>query len=297
MMPRSAAILAGTERDPSVAGLRRLASAHLREAGIEDAETDARVLLCHALGLSDADLRAAPVTVSHQARAQFEGYIARRAAGEPVARIVGEKEFWSLRFRLGPETLVPRPETETVVETALAAFPDREAPLSVLDLGTGTGILLAAILHERPRATGIGIDRAERALSVARANLRSLGFGERARFVAGDWGAALGITFDLVVCNPPYVAAHEFRDLPLEVRAHDPHVALHGGEDGLDAYRGLIPDLARLLRSGGVAVLELGRGQEEAVAGLAHAAGWAVPAPACRDLAGIPRALTLKRRS
>src|SRR5262249_29675588 len=150
-----------------------------------------------------------------EARARFEGYLARRLAGEPVARLVGQKEFWSLPFRLSSETLVPRPETETVVEAALAVFPDEDARLSGLDLGTGTGILLAAFLAERPYASGVGVDRSEGALAMARANLQSLGLGERARFVAGDWGAALAGMFDLVVCNPPYVAAHEFEQLPL----------------------------------------------------------------------------------
>jgi release factor glutamine methyltransferase len=210
-----------------------------------------------------------------------------------VARVVGQKEFWSLPFRLSSETLTPRPETETVVEAALAAFPHEDARLSVLDLGTGAGILLAAVLAERPYASGVAVDRSEGALAMAHANLQSLGLGERARFVAGDWGAALAGMFDLVVCNPPYVAAHEFEQLPLDVRKHDPHLALDGGEDGLDAYRALIPDLGRLLNGEGVAVLELGRGQEPVVAELARAAGLVVSAPARPDLAGIPRALAL----
>src|SRR5262249_6927655 len=208
-------------------------------------------------------------SVSDEARARLQGYLARRMAGEPVARIVGQKEFWSLPFRLGRETLVPRPETETLVEAALTIFPDRDAPLSALDLGTGTGILLAALLAERPRASGIAVDRSEPALSVARANLRSLGFAPRAQFLVGDWGAALGARFDLILCNPPYIAKHEFEGLPLEVRNYDPHFALDGGEDGLDAYRALIPDVERLLNDEGAAVIELGRGQPPALSTLA----------------------------
>jgi len=289
---------AAIEGGVSIASLRRIASVRLRAAGLDEADTDIRVLLGHALGMQDADLHAASAApVADDARARFEGYLARRIAGESVARIIGQKEFWSLPFRLNSETLVPRPETESVVEAALAATPDRNARLSVLDLGTGTGILLAAILAERPYASGIGVDRSEGALAVARANLQSLGLGKRAQFVAGDWGAALGGMFDLVVCNPPYVAAREFEQLPLDVRKHDPHLALDGGEDGLDAYRALIPDLERLLNGEGVAVLELGRGQEPAVAGLAHAAGLVVATRARPDLAGIPRAMTLIRGS
>jgi release factor glutamine methyltransferase len=194
-----------------------------------------------------------------------------------------------------PGTLVPRPESETVVEAALAAFADRNASLRILDLGTGSGILLAAILAERPRATGLGIDRSEGALVVARANLQALGLGARADFACGEWGAALNEKFDLVVCNPPYIAAHEFARLSPEVCAHDPRLALDGGADGLSAYRAVISDLARLLRANGVAILELGRGQESPVAKLACDAGLLVAGPARPDLAGIPRALTLRR--
>ena len=283
--------------EASIGALRRSAAARLHEGGVESAEADARVLLSHALGMEDAAILAeSDVKAAEDARRRFEGFLARRLAGEPIARIIGRKEFWSRSFRLEPDTLVPRPETETVVEAALAAFPDRNAPLRVLDLGTGAGILLAAILVERPRASGLGIDRSEGALVVARANLAALGLGARAAFAGGDWGAALGGKFDLVVCNPPYIAAPEFARLSLEVRDHDPHFALDGGADGLDAYRAVVSDLARLLHAHGVAVLELGRGQEEAVANLARDSGLFVAGPARPDLAGIPRALTLRRR-
>ena len=286
-----------TRSEVSIAALRRSAAARLCEGGVESAEADARILLSHALGMEDAAILAeSDVKVAEDARRRFEGFLARRLAGEPIARIIGRKEFWSRSFRLGPDTLVPRPETETVVEAALAAFPDRNAPLRVLDLGTGAGILLAAILAERPRASGLGVDRSEGALAVARANLAALDLGARAAFAGGDWGAALGGTFDLVVCNPPYIAAPEFPRLSLEVRDHDPHFALDGGVDGLDAYRAVVSDLARLLHAHGVAVLELGRGQEEAVANLARDSGLFVAGPARPDLAGIPRALTLRRR-
>jgi release factor glutamine methyltransferase len=285
------------ESEPSIGALRRAAAAQLRGGGIEAAESDARVLFAHVLGMEDAAILAeSHAKAPEGARRRLEGFLARRLAGEPIARIMGRKEFWSRSFRLGTDTLVPRPETETVVEAALAAFPDRNAELRVLDLGTGAGVLLAAILAERPRASGVGIDRSEGALLVARANLESLGLGARAAFACGDWGTALNDKFDLVVCNPPYIAAHEFARLSDEVRAHDPRLALDGGADGLSAYRAVISDLARLLHAEGIAVLELGRGQEYAVANLTRDRGLVVAGPARPDLAGIPRALTLRRR-
>jgi release factor glutamine methyltransferase len=286
-----------TESETSIGAFSRSAAARLRKGGVESAESDARVLLAHALGMDGAALLAeSAATASEGAQRRLDGFLERRLAGEPIARIVGRKEFWSRSFRLGPDTLVPRPETETVVEAALAAFPDREAQLRVLDLGTGAGVLLAAILAERPRAWGLGIDRSDGALAVARANLLALGLGGQASFACGDWGAALKGKFDLVVCNPPYIAAHEFEGLSLEVRVHDPHLALDGGADGLRAYRAIVSGLARLLYAHGVAVLELGRGQEYAVANLTRDAGLLVAGPARPDLAGIPRALTLRLR-
>ena len=281
----------------SIGALRHSMAVQLRKRGIESAELDARIILAHALGMEDAAiLTQSEAKAPEDVRRRLEGFLARRLAGEPMARIVGRKEFWSRSFRLGPDTLVPRPETETVVEAALAAFPDRNAALRVLDLGTGAGILLAAILAERTRSFGLGIDRSEGALAIARANLEALGFGARAFFACGDWGAALGGKFDLIVCNPPYIAGHEFAALSSEVRAHDPRLALDGGADGLDAYRSIISDLARLLHTHGVAVLELGRGQEYAVTKLAGDAGLSAAGPARPDLAGIHRALTLRPR-
>jgi release factor glutamine methyltransferase len=285
------------EPETSIGTLRRSVAVQLRSGGVESAELDARILLAHALGMEDAVILAQPkAKAPKDARRRLEGFVERRLAGEPIARIVGRKEFWSQSFRLGPDTLVPRPETETVVEAALAIFPDRNAELRVLDLGTGAGVLLAAILVERPRSFGLGIDRSEGTLGVARANLEALGLGARVAFACGDWGEALSTKFDLIVCNPPYIAAHEFARLSSEVRDHDPRLALDGGADGLDAYRAIVSDLARLLHAHGVAVLELGRGQESAVANLTRNAGLFVAGPARLDLAGIPRALTLRPR-
>ena len=277
--------------------LRLEAVARLQAAKIETPEADARILLRLALGIDDSGLVAASRTpVSEHQQIRFESLIMRRIAGEPVARIAGHKEFWSRSFKLNADTLVPRPETETLIEAALAIFPERDAPLRVLDLGTGSGILLAAILSERPQASGIGIDHSESALGAARGNLESLGLAERAQLVHGDWNAAFGQTFDLVIANPPYISSKEIPALAREVREHDPHLALDGGADGLGAYRKIIAELPHLLSKKGTAILELGIGQEPLVAGLACAQGLFVAGPARRDLGGVPRALILYPR-
>ncbi len=281
----------------SVGGLRRAVAARLREGGVESAELDARVLLVHALGLDASKLiAAADESVTRADLNRIDRMVQRRLAHEPVARIVGYREFWSREFRLGPDALVPRPESETVVEAALAAFPDPDANLRVLDLGVGSGALLAAILLERSHATGVGIDRSAGALAVARANLSALGLSARATLLCGDWTAALGASFDLVMANPPYIATTELAALSLEVRENDPTFALDGGPDGLAAYRAIVADLSRVLTPGGVAVLELGQGQEAAVVALAHARGLAVDGAARRDLSGMSRALVLRNR-
>jgi release factor glutamine methyltransferase len=277
--------------------LRLEAVARLQAAKIETPEADARILLKLALGMDDAAVVAASqMPVSEQQQARFENLIARRIAGEPVARIAGHKEFWSRSFKLNADTLVPRPETETLVEAALAIFPERDTPLRVLDLGTGSGILLAAILSERPHASGVGVDHSESALGIARENLEALGLAARTQLIRGDWGAAVGDTFDLVVANPPYIGSKEIPSLAREVREHDPHFALDGGADGLDAYRKIIAELPHLLSRNGAAVLELGIGQEATVSELASAQGLFVTGPTRRDLGGVPRALILYPR-
>jgi release factor glutamine methyltransferase len=284
----------GGRRKLAANAVRRQMAKQLRAAGIENAELDARVLIAHVLGIESAALLVAPDRpVDARAQAWLGEATQRRLAGEPVARIVGFKEFWSRRFALGPETLVPRPETETVVEAALAAFPDRDAAFRVLDLGIGTGALLAAILCERPRSFGVGVDRSGKALVVARKNLEALGLGSRALLVCGDWGASVGRPFALVVANPPYVVSQDIAILPPEVRDYDPLAALDGGADGLDAYRAIFSDLPRLLATEGIAVFELGDGQEESVAALAREAQLSVNGTARRDLSGRPRALVI----
>lgn len=279
---------------PTADALYRSAVARLRAAGVENAPLDARVLLAHVLDVDTAQLvSASDEVVPPEARARFDEAIARRAAREPVAHIVGVKEFWSRPFTVSRDVLVPRPETETLVEAALQAKPKRDAALRVLDLGVGSGALLAALLIERPNGAGVGVDRSVRALAIARFNLDALGVGTRAHLACADWGSSLSGPFDIVVANPPYIASRDVGSLPPEVRDHDPGAALDGGDDGLSAYRAILSDIGRLLTPNGVAVLELGDGQEEAVAELARQAHILVNGSAIRDLAGRPRALVL----
>jgi release factor glutamine methyltransferase len=255
------------------------------------AQLDARFLVAHALGCQARDLalldeKAVGPDVIAEALALAE----RRRAGEPVGRIVGEREFWGLPFRLGPATLEPRPDTETVVEAALAAFADRRGDrLTIVDLGTGTGAILLALLSEMPEARGVGVDIAFGAVAAARANAERLGLSDRVSFVVGDWASAVAGTFDVVTANPPYVPSQEIDSLPLEVRRFDPQIALDGGADGLDAYRAILADLERIVKRDGRAFVEVGAGQLERVAELAHAQGFATKGH--RDLAGIDRVL------
>jgi release factor glutamine methyltransferase len=288
-MSQETALAARSE--PSIGALRKWGVLSLRNAGNEGAQLDARILLAHATGVDAAELLARPDTsVDQPAQKRFQDAIARRVAGEPVARIVGAKEFWSREFAILADVFVPRPDTEIIVEAALAAKPDRDEMLRVLDLGIGTGVLLGAILLERPRAFGVGVDRSAAALHVARRNLAALGLDARADVLCGDWACALGGEFDLIVANPPYVASGDVGRLPREVRDHDPRIALDGGPDGLAAYREILRELPRLLAPRGAAVLELGHGQHGPVAAIARDAHLVVNGPRL-DLAGRPRAL------
>jgi release factor glutamine methyltransferase len=283
------------EREATVATALRAAAARLAASGVPEPRLDARLLLAEALGAEPAAVFGWPERrLGAAERERFAGLVERRARREPVSRILGRREFWSLPFRVVPATLDPRPDSETLVEAALAEFADVSAPLRVLDFGTGTGCLLLAFLSERPSATGIGVDLAPAALACARANAAALGLGGRARFVASDWDAALAGTADVILANPPYIEAGAIAALDPEVALHDPRRALDGGADGLDAYRALAVGTARLLAPEGQAFLELGQGQAAAVAALMTAAGLAVRAIR-RDLAGEERCLVVSR--
>jgi release factor glutamine methyltransferase len=266
-----------------------------RMAKLDTPELDARVLIKHALKLSDADLiGAADRLASPECAASLDNMVTRRVRGEPVARILGHREFWGMSFSLGVDTLVPRPETETLIEAALAAF-GRGAPSRILDLGTGTGCLLIAALSEFPHATGLGTDLAPKAVEVAAGNAARLGFAERAEFKVADWDGTIDGHFDLVLSNPPYVLREDIGTLAPEVRFFDPVLALDGGPDGLDAYRQLADAAVRRLAPAGVLIAELGAGQEADVAAIMTAAGLRLDGPARPDLAGIPRALVVRR--
>ena len=287
-----------TLRGASVAQARHALAARFRTAGIESPELDARILIGHALGLEHAALAAAAARqISDVTATEIERFAARRLAGEPVARIVGQKEFWSLPLTVTPAVLVPRPETETVVELALALLDrggPRTRPPRIADLATGSGAILLALLSELRDAHGVGTDIDPDALSVARANARRLHLGERTSFVGCDYGAALTGPFDLIVSNPPYVARRDIATLAREVREHDPRHALDGGVDGLSAYRSIAADAPRLLAPGGHLVLEIGAGQQQDVEFLLAGMGLAI-ADRRHDLSGIMRAIAARR--
>lgn len=280
---------------PSLAEAVARLARRLDDAGIEGPLGDARLLAVHALSIdrtklhSDRDRRLS--------MAEWEGLErlgGRRAAGEPVSRIVGEREFWSLSFALSPATLDPRPDSETVIQAALDRMPDRDRPLAILDLGTGSGCLLVALLTEYRHAWGVGVDASPDAAAMARYNANRLGVGDRACFLAADWGRALGRGFDLVVSNPPYVADREFDGLDPDVAQFDPRSALSGGADGLDAYRVLVPALPGLLNPDGWVVLEVGHGQSSAVLSLLADAGLG-GLGSHDDLAGVHRCVCGKK--
>ncbi len=266
---------------PTIAELLREAAARI---GGETPRLDAEVLLAHVLGMErgalllKSELRTDPQVIVES--------IKRRIAGEPVAYILGHREFWSLDLLVNPDVLIPRPDSETLVEAALAVRPGARR---VLDLGTGSGALLLAVLHDLPAASGVGIDASPAALAVAAGNAARLGLAARCDFRSGNWGQGLAERFDLILCNPPYV--EDDADLAPDVR-REPATALFAGADGLDAYRVLVPQLPGLLAPGGVALVEIGYRQAAAVLALAAAAG--LNGAVRTDLAGRDRCLVLR---
>ena len=265
----------------------------MKGAGVESPRMEARLLLAHASGLSVATLMGYPERVVEN-DSLYRQLVSRRAAREPLSHLVGRREFWSLSFKVTADTLDPRPDSETIVEAALDGVSDRSAPLRILDLGTGTGCLLVALLSELPAAFGVGVDQSVAATRVAAENTAALGFEGRAAFVVGDWGQAVSGGFDLIVSNPPYIPREDIDGLELEVSRYEPHLALAGGEDGLSAYRAILPDVPGFLSPGGVAVLEIGADQADSVTALAQKVGLLV-SPVRSDLASRDRCLVCRK--
>lgn len=260
----------------------------LAQAGIDNPRMETRLLFAHALGISRDQTLTAIATPEQAAR--FAALVARRAAREPFAYITGRKEFWSLDFAVGPDVLVPRPNTETLIEEALRLVPDRQAPLRIADLGTGSGAILIAALKEFPRASGIGFESSPQAFPYASANAARL-IGPRAEILPADWNQAQG-PFDLVFSNPPYIPAGDIESLVPEVARFEPRAALDGGADGLSAYRSLAELLPDLLAPGGHALLEIGFGQAAAMENLFPELEILRITP---DLSGVPRCVILRK--
>jgi release factor glutamine methyltransferase len=280
----------------SLRGASAAAAGRLRHAGLTTPELDARLLLCHAAGLShEAYVALLETELTAEAAKRFGAAIARRLQGEPVSRILGVREFYGRVFAIDAATLDPRPDTETLVEAAFAIIEQRggcEAPLKLLDLGTGSGCILLTLLAELPAASGVGIDVSAAALACAKANAERLGVERRASFVASDWLQAVTGRFDLIVANPPYLAGSEIAGLAREVSGYEPRAALDGGIDGLQAYRRFVPRARENLRRGGTLLLEIGSDQAGPVIELMAAAGLRMEGQTLwRDLGGRPRVI------
>jgi release factor glutamine methyltransferase len=266
-----------------------LADAARRLSGVSDtARLDAELLMAHALGVSREVLLLS--RLDHTVPTDFDTLMARRLSHEPVAYITGTRDFWTITLGVTPAVLIPRPDSETLIEAAVTHF-GKEGPKRVLDLGTGSGALLLAALSEWPAATGLGIDASQAALAVATANAQQLGLADRAAFALGDWGEGVSEVFDLILCNPPYV--ERAAKLAPEVADHEPASALYAGEDGLDDYRRLLPQFEKLMAPGAIVTLEIGAVQAEPVSALALEVG--LGARCFQDLAGRNRCLVLER--
>jgi release factor glutamine methyltransferase len=282
----------------TIEATRRALAVELRKRNVESAELDARLLVGAVFGLDLTGLvSAAQRIVTADEAARLKAFAQRRLAGEPIARILGVKEFWGLPLHLSVDTLVPRPDTETVVEAALEllGFARRDRALRIADLGTGSGAILLALLSELKNAYGVGTDISVAALRTASGNARELGFAGRADFVACNYASALSGAFDLIVSNPPYIRSADIATLDVEVRDHDPLRALDGGADGLAPYRVIAPEAARLLVAGGAVVVEVGHDQAADVAQIMIEAGLTPAGPPKPDLSGVERVICARK--
>jgi release factor glutamine methyltransferase len=269
----------------------KAAQGRLKAGRIDSPAIDARLLLEAATGAGRVDILTDPYRAVTPEQAQaLDAMVERRLRREPVSRILGRKGFWKILLTVTPDVLSPRPDTETLLDVVLKAKAEREA-FTACDLGTGSGAILLALLAERPAAKGVGTDVSSEALAVARENAANLDLNGRATFIRTDWAAGFAdASFDVVLSNPPYIPSGDIPGLDPEVRDHDPHLALDGGADGLDAYRALAPEIARILKPGGLYAVEIGWDQGEAVRGLFEAAG--LEARVVRDLGDRDRVVT-----
>jgi len=279
---------------PSIGARLRDAVQALKAAGVDNPRLDAVLLMGEALGL-DADRVRLDQERDFQAGAEaaYAALLQRRQAREPISQILGRREFWSRDFRVTSDVLDPRPDSETLIEWVLAEAA-KDAALRIIDFGTGSGCLLLTLLAELPEATGLGVDYSEAALDVARGNAEALGLSGRAAFRQGDWGEGIEPSFDILISNPPYIESAAIPTLQPEVARFEPRLALDGGADGLDAYRRLMPHLARLGKAGALVALEVGQGQADAVARLLGATGFAETGSR-RDLGGIDRVVWARK--
>jgi release factor glutamine methyltransferase len=270
-------------------------AARLAKAGIDGAAREVRLLLQAAAGIPVATQIAFPErTIAPDAAARFDALLERRVRREPMAHILGQREFWSLAFKVTADTLDPRPDSETLVQAVLDQVPERSAPVRLVDFGTGTGCLLLSLLHELPNAVGLGVDASAAALAIAAENANALGLAQRTTFRRGHWDDGIEPGFDIVLSNPPYIPSGDIPGLQPEVASFEPRLALDGGADGLDAYRRLGPAAMRLLVSDGLAALEIGIGQGDSVRRMMAAAGLRHIATA-RDLAAVERCLLFRK--
>ena len=267
-------------------------AARLQEAEIANAALDARLLLEHMLGISREKMLAENPDIPDSQVTLYDALILRRSKHEPLARILGKRDFWKDSFRVTPAVLDPRADSETVIEAVLEHYPEQQQPCSILDLGTGSGCLLLSLLREYPYAQGTGVDQSPEALAVAQENALQSGLAARSCFIKSDWLETVEGAFDIIVSNPPYIASYQCETLMPEVRDHDPHMALDGGIDGLDAYRRICATAATSLAQNGILVLEAGAGQAESVIAIGKAYGWALHGIR-HDLAGIVRVVIL----
>ncbi len=283
-----------TPKSTTIADRLKWAREQLHALSIDSSILDARLLLKHTLKCCDEFVLGHPeYLLSSKQIEDFEGVITRRAQYEPVAKIIGEREFWGLPFYVTKDTLDPRPDSEILVESVLECIPDRSLPLRILDLGTGTGCLLLALLSELKAAQGVGVDFCPKALKVSDLNAKRLQMESRVEFVQGNWGRDIAGAFDVIVSNPPYIEASEIKQLSKQVKDYDPLLALQGGEDGLACYREIMPQINSLLVPGGFVAFEIGKGQEQEVKSIIMDRGL-VTMKCVPDLAGIPRCVLAK---